>query len=129
MVTNNINLQLSIINDKDRLFIMHNGNAYDLSPSQYVELNLSPTTQGVDKFLKYCAKLKKINKDFKMEVQDDWFFFCDACLKFSSCHLNGWLYEISSEKVKINYSYVWICSYMKFFFDSPPPTLYVKVEE
>lgn len=124
-----IDTKLSVVNNRDRLFLMHNGNAYDLSPSAFVESNLSPTTQGVDKFLKYCAKMKNIDGNFNIEIQKDWFFFCDAYLKFSSCYLDGWLYEVKSDKVKINYYYIWICSYMKLFFESPPSEMYVKIEK
>lgn len=123
-------INLNINQHKGKLFLNHNGWDYDLSAPPLIEINFSPTTQAVDKFIKYCASLKNIkNNDLIMEVQKDWFFLCDAALKFDSCYFNGWMYEIKAEKIKMNYNKIWICPLMKVFFENPPQELYVKVEE
>jgi hypothetical protein len=124
-----MNFKIPISRHKDNLFVFYNGWPYDLSAPPLVELNFSPTTQGVDKFLRYCADLKNIKNDFSIEIKNEWFFFYDAFLEFHCSYSNGWLYKIKSEKVKIIYDYVWICPYMNLFFDTNPKTLYVRVEE
>lgn len=124
-----MNLKIPINKDKGNLFLFHNGWSYDMSAPPVLELNFSPTTQSVDKFLKYCCDLKKINGNFFMEIQDDWFFFYDAFLEFDCSYFNGWLYKIKSEKINIPHNHVWICPYMKLFFDIAPKKLYVRVEE
>lgn len=122
-------INIPITSKKGNLFIIKNGWPYDLSASQMVRQSLSPVCKPVDEFLKYSAKLKEIKGDFSVSLQDEWFFFCDAIMNFSCPFLSGWLYDIKAEKINLNYSQVWICPYIKLFFENPPNQLYVKIEE
>jgi hypothetical protein len=122
-------INIKITKDKGKLFIFHNGWPYDLAVNPFLELNFSPTTQAVDKFINYCAEMKGIKNDLLLEIRSDWFFFYDAFLEFDYCFLDGWLYKIKSEKTKIIYTHVWICPHMKLFFNSTPKELYVKIDQ
>lgn len=121
-----MNLKITIVKEKDGLYFCYKNKAIKIAPDELTELSLSPTTQNFDNFIRNYIK-ENINQ-FQVEVQDEWFFFCDACLIFDSNYLNGWLYKIKSEKVKVPYTHVWFCSYAGIIFDNPPNILYLKVE-
>jgi hypothetical protein len=122
-------LSIPITSKKGNLFIIHNGWPYDLSASQLVKSNLSPAIRPVDEFLKYASKLKGISDSFCITLQDEWFFFCDGSMIFSCPFLGGWIYNIEAEKTKLDYNQVWICPYIKLFFEEPPKKLYLKIGE
>lgn len=120
-----MNLKFRIVNDKGKLFFHYKNKLLQIAPDSFHQLNFSPTTQGFDKFIE--SYVNDLKKEFFIEIQDEWFFFCDACLIFDSSFLDGWLYKIKSEKVKIHHTHVWFCSYANLIFDKPPKLLYFKV--
>lgn len=117
----------NILEKKDKLFVLHNGWPYDLSPSPIIKLNLSPNIMGLDEILREGIKIKNINNNFSMEVEGDWFIKCDISAELIKEELGGWIYNIKGESLKMPNQYVWLCPYFNFFFDKPPNDIYLRL--
>jgi hypothetical protein len=122
-------LKVNIFEKKEKLFLMIGGWSYDLSPSPFTQINLSPVVKGVDVFIKEGMKIKGIKEKCTLEVSEkDIEFKCDARVDFNSSFFDGWIYDLQGEYLMTGSKYqVWICPYMKFFFQKPPKTLYLRI--
>lgn len=117
----------SILKKDSKFFITYQGWSYDLSPSNIVKMSLPPNVEGVDSFLRKASQYKNISGDIALVAKNDW-FFCDARIEYKEKFMEGWTYDIFSEEMKIpNGLGVWICPYIKFFYEDMPKKLYLKV--
>lgn len=116
-----------ITRKKDRLFFIHQGWPYDLSPALITQMNMPPNVFGVDYVLNQGAKIKGITGDFGIKMTEEWRLQCDAKMDFSKAMFDGWVYEITGESVKMKKSLVWMCPYLKIVLGSPPATMYLSI--
>lgn len=121
------NSSFIILRKSDKFFITHQGWPYDLSPSNIVKINLPPNVEGVDSFLKKVSQVKNISGDVALETEKQW-FFCDVRIEFKENFMNGYTYNIFGEEMSIPSGLgVWICPYIKFFYEDMPKKLYLKI--
>lgn len=125
----NFEKTISISRKKDKLFMIQNGWPIDLSAPEFVEINLPPNVKPISKFLNKASELKQIKEDFVITIKNDWFLFCDAHLKFKDRIFNGLIYDVESEKIKLEYDRVWICQYIDKFFEKIPENIYLEMEQ
>jgi hypothetical protein len=120
-------LEFNIARKNGSLFIIHRGWPYALSPPPIVSMSLSPAIIGIDKILLEGASAKGIDGGFKLSAADEWFFNCDVKAKYIEDMYEGWIYDIKGEGIKADQR-VWVCSYLKLFFNSPPETMYLAIK-
>jgi hypothetical protein len=121
--------RFQILNKRGSYFVMYKGWAYNLSPSSYTQMSLSPAILGVDSFLKEGSKIKGIDGNLTLASCPDWFLGCDVRIEFQERLLDGWVYSLHAESLNVkNFHRVWICPYLKFFFENPPPKLFLSLE-
>lgn len=117
----------TILKNKGKFFFTYNGWPYDLSPSELTKANLPPNVQGVESFLKQASISKKIEGNIELQIEKDW-FFCDARIEYKERFMDGWIYNIFGEELQIPIGVgIWICPYIKFFYQEMPDILYLKV--
>lgn len=120
-------IKFPIATKSNNFFVIHNGWPYDLSPPPIVKISLPPNIIGIDEVLREGSKIKNINGDFVLTASDEWFFGCDVRAEYKNTELNGWVYVAKSEKLKISDQHVWVCPYLKFYFEEPPKILYMSI--
>lgn len=108
-----------------RLYAIHNGWPYDLSPSPIVKMHLPPNMLGVDEVLRHASVMKGLKDDFGLKIKMEWDFECDARADFSKEMFDGWVYELSGESVKFERTPVWACPYLKMMLGDPPKVMYL----
>lgn len=119
---------MHISRKNDKLYVMHNGWPYDLSPSPIVKMNLPPNMIGVDEALKKACSLKNIVGDFALRIETEWYRLCDAKAHFTKEMLGGWAYELSGEYLSFEKTPVWACPYLKMLLGDPPKIMYLHVD-
>jgi hypothetical protein len=106
---------------------------YVMSPSLIAQLSFSPLVASTDLIVQTIAQLKKIKdpkKGFYVYFSKDYFIEYDFDLKLVDSLLDGWIYDASSENLKIDTQQkVWACSYLKLYFKEPPKNIYVMVKD
>lgn len=119
---------IKITSKKNLLFLVHKNRTYSLPPSQFVRMNLSPDVMGMDEVIKEAMKIKGMQGDVGLRVEKDWFTKCDIVMKMIGESLDGWIYEIKEERIKLSGSKVWACSYLKMVMGEPLQTMFVSLE-
>lgn len=105
--------------------------SYTLSPSSAVRINLSPIILGADKAILNACKLKNINPDngFYLIFDTNEFLDCDIRLEYKDKMFDGWIYNIFSEKLKIDETQkIWACDYLNLYYENPPKKIYIRIE-
>ena len=120
-------LEFNITEKNGCLFIVHGGWPYPLAPPPIVSMGLSPTVIGIDKILLKGAEAKKLDRNFKLSASDEWFFHCDVKARYVEEMFQGWIYDLQGEGMVVSQK-VWVCSYLKLFFKSPPETMYLSIK-
>lgn len=110
---------------KKGIFLDYQGWMYDLSPPDYVKISLPPDVLGVDSLLLNSMKQKGIEGDFFVKICDNADSEYEAEATYLNSFMEGWIYDV--RYVKINKK-VWICSYLKFMYETPPKTIRVSLE-
>jgi hypothetical protein len=122
-------LRVQIFSKGGNMFVMRRGWAYNLAPPPTTQANLSPVILGVDVFLKEGSKIKGLGESFVLASSTEWFLGCDARIEFEEILFDGWTYSLYPESLSVkNFHKVWVCQYLKFFFDNPPPKLFLSLE-
>jgi len=119
-------LEFDITEKNGSLFIVHQGWPYAMSPPSIVSMSLSPAIVGIDKVLLKGAEQKGIKGNFKLSASDKWFFHCDVRALYVEDLFEGWIYDLQGESMKVDQR-VWVCSYLKLFFQIPPKTMYLSI--
>ena len=119
---------MHISRKNEKLYVMHNGWPYDLSPSPIVRMNLPPNVIGVDEALKKACSMKNMKGDFKLKIEHEWYRGCDAKAHFIKEMFDGWIYELSAEYVSFEKTPVWACPYLKMLLGNPPKIMYLYVD-
>lgn len=106
---------------------------YDMAPANITDYLLSPIVFGADKLIQIGCKLKNIHNPedgFLLLFSENYFPNADVKLNFSENKFDGWIYKVESLNIKglLPDQGAWICPYMKFYYDEPPQTLYLKLE-
>jgi hypothetical protein len=120
-------MNFNIVENKSKLFVMHNSWPYDLSPSPIVKFNLPPNVMGLDEVLREGMIIKNIKGNFFIDVDREWFIKCDINAELKKEELGGWIYSIKPESLKITNQDVWLCPYFKIFFKEPPKNIYLSI--
>lgn len=118
-------------NKKGDWYFNKKGNIYNMSPPEIAKNSFSPIVAGADRLIKAGCSLKNI--DYKNGIylyfSEQEFINCDIRIEFDEKLFNGWLYNVYSEKIKVdNGQKVWACSYLKLYYDNPPRKIYLKLE-
>jgi hypothetical protein len=122
-------LRVQILSKGGNMFVMHQGWAYNLAPPPTTQMNLSPVVLGVDVFLREGAKIKGLGTSFTLASSPEWFLGCDARIEFEENLFDGWTYFLYPESLNVkNFHKVWICQYLKFYFENPPSKLFLLLE-
>jgi predicted heme/steroid binding protein len=119
---------IRVFRKNGKLYVMHNGWPYDLSPSPIVKMSLSPNMSGVDEMLNQASVLKNLPNEFGVRIETDWYRNCDARAEFLEEIFGGWSYEVSGESIKFERRPVWACPYLKMMLGDPPKVMYLSVE-
>lgn len=110
----------------------HNKKYYNIAPSHATALLLSPMILGIDKIMLAACHFKniEIEKGFCLKVSEKYFENCDVKLDYNDTLFDGWVYDVKPECFKNvrEFQKIWMCPYLKFYYNSPPQILYVKVE-
>ncbi|RTK96325.1 MAG: hypothetical protein EKK64_04305 [Neisseriaceae bacterium] len=111
-------------------FFDYKNQTYNLAPAQIMDLVLSPLILGVDKVLT-TLKEKKELKNIIVGYSENYIPKADLKFNFKEISNNGCIYSIEELNFKGFYpgQGVWVCNYVNLFFNSPPRSLYIKIEE
>lgn len=126
------NNKIYIFKDKDWRF-EKDGETYSMTPSSFVQWNLSPIIIGADKAIKDACEAKKITepeKGFYLFFSDEASLDSDVRLELKENMLDGWVYDVFSENLKINtHQKIWACKYLNLYFEKPPKKIYLKIQK
>lgn len=119
--------------DKGRWVFRKDGRTWDMAPAGVTEAALSPIVVGADRLISVACQLKGIKnpeKGFLLLFSEQYFPGADAKFVFSENKFDGWVYNVESVNLEgiMAGQQAWICPYMKFYFETPPRELYLKVE-
>lgn len=104
---------------------------HTLAPAKIVEMTISPLVAGVDKAIFFACKNKNIDSKngLYLYFSEEEFIDCDFKLEFYQNFFDGWIYNVFSEKIKLDFGQkVWACSYLKLYYSEPPKVIYLKIE-
>lgn len=123
-----------------KIFIFKNSNMwvfkkndilYALAPAWATQMSLTPLVATTDRIIQNISKYKKIKnpeEGFFIEFDENYILNCDIRLEFESNFLDGWLYRVYSEHLKVDeHQKIWACSYLKLFYEKPPNTIFIKI--
>jgi hypothetical protein len=128
-------------NELEKLFIFINAQGnwcfekdkkhYNLSPPEITRISLPPIASGADLLIKNACLLKNI--DYRNGIyilfNENEFINYDFKLEYCDKLLDGWLYNVYSDKFKINNGQkIWACSYLDLYYKNPPKTFYIELQ-
>lgn len=119
---------IPILKKSEKFFIYYKNRYYDLSPPSVISMTLPPSIVGFDFVIREGSRIKDIQENLELKLSDEWFFYCDAKAEFKRSEMSGFIYRIEGEQIKIKPQDVWICDYLKFFFEEPPAFLFLKLD-
>jgi len=121
---------LKVFQSNGRWLFKHSEKIYDMAPAGITDFVLSPLIVGADRLIALVCKKKNIKDEFLLLFSEEYFPNADVKLNFSEVKYEGWIYSIEELNMKgfIPGQSIWICPYMKFFYESQPNVLYLKVE-
>lgn len=115
-------------------FFHHNGTAYPFAPAVATNASLSPVVVGADRIIQIGADLKKIKncqEGIVLMFSEEYFPGADAKFTLLEGQFDGHVYDVESlnlEGIPANQK-AWVCPYLGLYFDEPPKTIYLKLEE
>jgi hypothetical protein len=117
----------------DRWVFLKDNVYYDMAPANITDYLLSPIVYGADRLINIGCKLKNIKNPesgFLLLFSENYFPNADVKLEFSENKYDGWTYKVNSLNLQglLPDQGAWICSYMKFYYEKPPQSLYLKLE-
>jgi len=125
---------IECLKQNGRWVFRHNGSLLDLAPAGATEFALSPIVWGIDRLLGngvQLLNLQNAEKGCHLVVSQGFLPKSDVKLTFIEPQFDGWLYSVEEMNLKglLPGQKAWICPYMKYFFNDPPATLFIKIEE
>lgn len=126
-------LIISPVNHKGYWVFEYNKKYYNIAPSHSTQLSLSPLILGIDKIMIGACHYKNINidKGFYIKLSKNYFDNCDVSLNYIDTLFDGWVYGITPQLFSNvrEHQKIWMCPYLKFYYNNPPASLYVEVEK
>jgi|694.fasta_scaffold66707_6 hypothetical protein len=109
------------------------GRSYGMTPALITQMTLSPIVASTDRVIQNVCSLKNIQNPcdgFYINFSTDIFSDCDVRLEYKDTLFDGWIYDVFSEKLKVDETQkIWACTYLNLYFEKPPKTVYVKISE
>lgn len=111
----------------------HEDKTWDMAPAGLTEATLSPIIVGVDRLIALSAQAQGITEPengFNLLFSETYFPRCDVKITFVEDKFDGWLYQMTSVNTAVaNEQFVWICPYLKLYFEKIPKELYLRMEQ
>jgi len=123
--------RFKVLSKNENFWLDNEGWTFNLSPSQIVKLSLPPYIEGIDWFIRQARSIKTISSSSMWVNFSECFFLgCDAKLSYLQNSFGGWIYSIEGESLKFdNFRRIWICPHVNMYFEHPPNSIYVSLEE
>jgi len=110
------------------------GALFDMAPAELTDYVLSPCIIGADRLIQIGCKLKNIQnyeQGFLLLFSENYFPNADVKFTYSQPKYDGWIYKVEELNLKglMPGQEAWICPYMIFYYDKPPESIFIKIEE
>lgn len=130
-IENNDQKKIVIKKIQNKWYFEKNNQLYNLSPNHIRKLTLSPIISGADALINKGCEIKNINntKEIILLFSEEFFLNCDVRLELDDSLLDGWTYNVISEKIIVMEGQkVWACDYLNLFYEKAPKIIYIKLE-
>lgn len=126
-------IAIECLQKNGRWVFLKDGSLFDLAPAGATEFALSPIVWGIDRLLGNGAKLLGIpnpEQGCLLVISQNFLPKSDVKLNYLEQQFDGWLYAVEELNLKglLPGQKAWICPYMKYFFNEPPESIFVKIE-
>ena len=126
-----LNKTFVFINNQGQWCFEKDKKYYNLAPSEITRASLPPIAAGADQLIKNGCSLKNISyeKGVYIVFSEEEFLNYDVKLEYNDQLFDGWLYNVQSDKIKVDRGQkIWACNYLNLYYKDPPRTLYLKLE-
>jgi hypothetical protein len=125
---------LRIYQKNGRWVFDKNGAAYDMAPAGFTEMSLDPLVIGADRLLATGCRMKGMatpERGFLLLFSESYFPMSDVKFVYREPKFDGWVYDVEEMNLTglMPGQAAWMCPYMKFFYETPPRILFIKLEE
>ena len=123
--------KIFIFKDSNMWIFKKDNKSYPLAPAWATQMSLTPLVATTDRIIQNISNyknIKNVEEGFFIEFDDNYILNCDIRLEFENNFLDGWLYRVYSEHLKVDeHQKIWACSYLKLFYEKPPNFIFIKI--